>query len=126
MDARVQWAMAYMERNLHRRLTVGELARQVNLSYWHFVRLFQAECCASQAHHLRDLRIRHGRELVAQTFLSIKEIAARVGIDESHFLREFRRVYGCPPARYRSIVILQQLISDGQKYPQGTAQTANQ
>jgi transcriptional regulator GlxA family with amidase domain len=117
--------MNYMERNLHRRIFVGELARQVNLSYWHFVRVFQAECGVSPAHYHKHLRIRHGKQLRAQTFLSVKEIAAIVGMDESHFLRDFRRIFGVSPSRYRSSEPVSPRAA-AQRNPQETAQTANQ
>jgi len=40
--------------------------------------------------------------LLVATFLSVKEIIARVGFtDESHFVRDFKRIYGVTPTEYR-------------------------
>jgi AraC-like DNA-binding protein len=40
--------------------------------------------------------------LLVNTFLSVKEIIARVGFtDESHFVRDFKRIYGVTPTQYR-------------------------
>jgi len=41
--------------------------------------------------------------LLESSFLSVKEIAFRVGLnDESHFVRDFKSTYGYSPALYRS------------------------
>jgi len=43
------------------------------------------------------------RYLLETSFLSVKEIGYQVGLnDESHFVRDFRKVYGDAPTRYRS------------------------
>ena len=40
--------------------------------------------------------------LLSTTFLSVKEIMARVGFsDESHFVRDFKKIYGMTPTEYR-------------------------
>lgn len=42
------------------------------------------------------------RYLLETSFLSVKEITHTVGLnDESHFVRDFKKAYGTPPARYR-------------------------
>ena len=42
------------------------------------------------------------KHLLESSFLSIKEIAHRVGLnDESHFVRDFKKAYGVPPSLYR-------------------------
>jgi transcriptional regulator GlxA family with amidase domain len=105
LDARVQWAIAYMEHNFHHRLSIEEVAQKVNLSYGHFVRLFRAECSVLPLYYLKTLRVYHAKRLLEQTFLSVKEIANRSGMDQSHFVRDFRRVYGSSPGLHRATVI---------------------
>ncbi|MGH9906870.1 MAG: helix-turn-helix domain-containing protein, partial [Pyrinomonadaceae bacterium] len=49
--------------------------------------------------------------LLETSFLSVKEITHSVGLnDESHFVRDFKAVYGFPPTRYRN------LLNDGSLY----------
>jgi AraC-like DNA-binding protein len=41
--------------------------------------------------------------LLRTSFLSVKEIGNRVGLsNSSHFVREFKSVYGAPPSAYRN------------------------
>ena len=53
--------------------------------------------------YLRQLRMERAKELLESSFLSVKEIAFQVGLnDESHFVRDFKSTYGYSPALYRS------------------------
>jgi len=54
------------------------------------------------AQYLKSVRIHQAKELLETTLLSVKEIRARLGInDESHFVRDFKKTYGLPPLQYR-------------------------
>jgi AraC-like DNA-binding protein len=64
--------------------------------------LFKADTNMTAAQYLKFLRLQMARQLIESTFLSTKEIMQRVGIrDESHFVRDFRKTYGLPPASYK-------------------------
>ena len=53
--------------------------------------------------YLRQLRMERAKNLLESSFLSVKEIAYQVGLnDESHFVRDFKSTYGYSPALYRS------------------------
>ncbi len=46
--------------------------------------------------------MRRAKQFLETTFLSVKEIMTVVGLqDESHFVRDFKTVYGIPPGAYR-------------------------
>jgi AraC-like DNA-binding protein len=57
--------------------------------------------------------------LLVDTFLSVKEIIARVGFtDESHFVKNFKRIYGVTPTEYRkqnAVIAASKFETDGQK-----------
>jgi transcriptional regulator GlxA family with amidase domain len=105
MDQRVRKTIAFMKANIQRQLLVRELARSVNLSTAHLRRLFKSETGKSVNTYLKDLRLQRSRELLETTFLSVKEIAARVGQSANHFITDFKRLHGFTPsqfaARYR-------------------------
>jgi AraC-like DNA-binding protein len=102
MDHRVQKVIALMKEYLHRGWQASRLARFVNLSPSRLHQLFKDETGLPPAKYLRLLRLEQAKELLETSYLSVKEVMARVGLtDESHFVRDFKRRYGCTPARYR-------------------------
>ena len=102
MDARVQRVISLMQDDLCQDLTLCERAQVVNLTASHLCRLFKAELGVSPTRYLKLLRIQKAKNLLETTFLNIKQIMIRVGVnDESHFVRDFKIIYGTTPAQYR-------------------------
>jgi AraC-like DNA-binding protein len=101
MDRRIHAALRTMQLNQHN-LTVAELARSVNLSVWRFAHLFKIETSLSPKQYMRNRKMKQAEQLLQDSFLSIKEVAAVVGIgDRSHFSRDFKRINGQSPSLYR-------------------------
>jgi transcriptional regulator GlxA family with amidase domain len=100
MDQRVRAVIALMNASLNRKLTVCEMAMAVGLSASHLRRLFKAQTGKPVAVYLKDIRLQHSRELLETTFLSIKQIADRVGQSTNHFVTDFKKMYGVTPARF--------------------------
>jgi transcriptional regulator GlxA family with amidase domain len=102
MDQRVVTVIALMQHDPGRALSLSRLAKSVNLSPTRLGYLFKAETGIPPARYLRTLRMQDATTLLVNTFLSVKEIVARVGFtDESHFVKRFRRIYGVTPTEYR-------------------------
>ncbi|MGI8435408.1 MAG: helix-turn-helix domain-containing protein [Chthoniobacterales bacterium] len=92
-----------MDCNLHRRLTVGELAQVAHLAPARLRQLFRAETGKAPMQYLRAMRMHRAKELLESSLDSVKEISAQVGInDVSHFVRMFGQAWSLTPARYRS------------------------
>lgn len=92
-----------MKEDLRRQLTSTELSRAVNLSPVHLRYLFKAETGRTFAQYLKTLRMEEARRLLEDTFLSTKEVMYRIGmLDESHFARDFKKVYHLTPSQYRA------------------------
>lgn len=103
MDPRVQKTIRIMEEYLDRDQSVQELARSVNLSTGRLSHLFKAATGISPIQYLGRLRMERARELLETTFLSVKEVKNRVGVnDDSHFVRDFKKRYGMRPAQHRA------------------------
>lgn len=103
MDARIQAAIRTMQNSKTQKLQVCDLARQVNLSPWHFMHLFRAETSVSPKRYLRNLKMKEAEALLKNSFLSVKEITSRVGFsDRSHFSRDFKNLFGHSPSEFRT------------------------
>jgi transcriptional regulator GlxA family with amidase domain len=106
VDRRIGWAVAHMEEGLDRAIHVADLARAVHLSPAQFTRLFRATTGASPARYLHARRLEHARVLLETTFLTVKEVMAKVGFnDPSHFTRSFSRYHGIAPSRLRRLPV---------------------
>ncbi|CAN5522457.1 MAG: helix-turn-helix transcriptional regulator [Pyrinomonadaceae bacterium] len=102
MDQRVLTVIALMKHDPRRALPLSIMAESVNLSPNRLCYLFKAETGTPPARYLRTLRMQDATSLLVDTFLSVKEIIARVGFtDESHFVRDFKRIHGVTPTEYR-------------------------
>lgn len=83
-------------------LSLGEFAQSVNLSVWRLCHIFKSDVGMPPIRFLRQLRMERAKDLLESSFLSVKEIAFQVGLnDESHFVRDFKATYGYSPALYR-------------------------
>ena len=102
MDRRIRAAIECLHANLCARTSIAELARSVNMSRWWFCHLFKMEMSQSPSHYMGTLRMREAQRMLSETFLSVKEIRAKLGnIDRSHFSREFRNFSGTTPTEFR-------------------------
>jgi AraC family transcriptional regulator of arabinose operon len=102
MDQRIRTAIALMETHLHRELSLEAMAQSVNLSASRLRHLFKAETGIAPAQYLKVIRMRRARELIATTYLTMKQVMSRVGVSNTgHFAKDFKRIYGLTPAEYR-------------------------
>ena len=92
-----------MREDVRGELSLGEFAHSVNLSVWRLCHIFKSDVGMPPIRYLRLLRMERAKDLLESSFLSVKEIAYQVGLnDESHFVRDFKSTYGFSPALYRS------------------------
>jgi AraC family transcriptional regulator of arabinose operon len=107
MDRRVERLKCVIDVMIreNRRVSLQTFASSVNLSPSRVRHLFKAETGVSPSRYVRIRKMHEAKLLLETTFLTVKEIGNRVGLsDGSHFVRDFKRIYGSPPARYRTAV----------------------
>jgi AraC-like DNA-binding protein len=99
----VRKALEYINRNYHKPITLGMVARETAMSKFHFSRLFKQHLGMSFKQHLNRERIKAAKELISQNGYNVTEAGFAVGFnDASYFSRVFREVEGFPPKRFRS------------------------
>jgi len=103
VDKRVEKIIQMMRDDVRGELSLAEFAQSVNLSVWRLCHIFKSDVGMPPIRYLRLLRMERAKGLLESSFLSVKEIAYQVGLnDESHFVRDFKSTYGYTPAIYRT------------------------
>ena len=103
MDQRIQIAIALMESNINRPLSLATLARMTGLSASRFRHKFKAEIGVTPTIYLQNIRLEMARTLLASNSLSVKEVKAAIGIQsDSYFTHRFKKAYGQTPSGLRS------------------------
>lgn len=103
LDKRVEKILEMMRDDVRCEVSLGEFAQSVNLSVWRLCHIFKSDVGMPPIKYLRLLRMERAKGLLESSFLSVKEIAYQVGLnDESHFVRDFKSTYGYSPAIYRA------------------------
>lgn len=92
-----------MRADVRGELSLPEFAQSVNLSVWRLSHIFKSDVGMPPIKYLKLLRMERAKGLLESSFLSVKEIAFQVGLnDESHFVRDFKSTYGYSPTTYRA------------------------
>lgn len=85
-----------------KRRTVDELAAQVHLSRAQFVRRFRAASGLAPARFMVQARLERARRLIAETDMTLSQIALVLGYDDVYFFsRQFKQYAGHPPSMLR-------------------------
>jgi AraC-like DNA-binding protein len=102
----VQLALAFMETNVAKPLTLAEIAQAAHLSKQHFCRVFHRTVGISPLRFLMRLRLRVAKGVLWHEAATVKEAAFAAGFeDQHHFTRVFRRLEGITPTDFRRAVL---------------------
>jgi AraC-like DNA-binding protein len=92
----------YVKLHLSESINLPMLAGVAGLSVHHFAREFKQSAGVTPHHYLTQKRVERAQEMLAQTDLSLSEIAYAAGFsDQSHLARHFRHMLGTTPREFR-------------------------
>jgi len=98
----VRCIVSYIDSHLTARIRIGELADLVELSTFHFCRVFKLTFGLPTQVWILHRRIEAAQGLMLTTCDNLAEIALRCGMsDQSHFTRTFHRLIGETPNHWR-------------------------
>ncbi|MFT5362198.1 MAG: AraC family transcriptional regulator, partial [Porticoccaceae bacterium] len=94
-----------IHQNLHLKLTIEMLSKEVNLSPYHFARMFKMSFGVSPANFITRSRVEVVKSLFG-TSRSLAVISLDTGFShQSHMTNSFRKLVGLTPAAYRRRVM---------------------
>ena len=94
--------LVWIEKNLHKELSLPVIARQAAMSPRTLSRRFAERVGATPANWVAAARVRRAQQLLETTGLSVEEVALHAGFGSASVLREhFARMVGTSPVSYR-------------------------
>ncbi len=97
-------AVLFIKKNYGNQISEEDVAQASHVSTAYLSRLFKEELEVDFHEYLTQIRLEEAEKLLAETNLSVKEIAGRVGYpDEKYFSKLFRKITGMKPTEYRMI-----------------------
>ena len=106
-DKRTRYDIAHsaqkiIDHNFDREITMQQIASSLCANAAYLTRKFTQKYGISPKEYLLEKRIAYAKRLLAQTDVSVKEIAVSVGyVDQLYFSRIFKRKEGVSPLEYR-------------------------
>ncbi len=98
----VETAIALMQANVDEVLSMQEIANCIALSLRQLERLFKRYYDVSPAQYYLRLRLRHAKDLLSQTSMSIMQVTVACGfLTSSHFSKAYRNFHGYSPSEQR-------------------------
>ena len=99
----IKAAISYIKANYKNDLSLTEVANYVNLTTYHFSKLFKSTMGTSFINYITTLRIQKAQDMLLDTFMSVAEISENSGFSSTNnFFRVFKKITGMSPQQYRS------------------------
>lgn len=97
-------AKSFIYQNYHRDISLECIAKSVNLSTYHFARIFKSEVGETPITYLNKVRLNEAKTLLFSTNLSLSEISAKCGYNsDSYFITIFKKYNYYTPTQFRNI-----------------------
>jgi len=98
---KIRRSIMYMSNNINKNLSVEEIASEVGISQYHFIRLFRKQVGMSPVRYHMLQRIEKSKELLLEQE-KIVDIAYNLGFSsQSHFSNAFLRSVGVTPLKFQ-------------------------
>jgi len=100
---KIRACLEYLAENVHRDVSLSEVAALANLSPFHFARLFRKETGATPYGYHMDQSMQRAKYLLSTTDEFVEGVAGRVGFGNlSSFSRAFKSHEGKSPLQWRT------------------------
>lgn len=104
LPGQIAGALEYLSDYLEENPSVAKLAERCNISQVYFRRQFKACMGTTPMEYRNLLRLNRARSYLEYGDISVQEISDTLGYATvSHFIKAFKKQYGCPPLQYRKL-----------------------
>lgn len=103
-DTGIEKVMDLMSRNINGVCTLKQLADSINMSKYHFARIFKQKTGYTPIEYYNRLKIKKACELLDTTTYNIKEISNILSFSSPFYFSEvFKRITGYSPKEYKNL-----------------------
>ena len=96
---------AYLEANIHRRLTLEDVCRENLVGRSYLQKIFREKTGGGVMEYFGRLKIESAKQMIRHNRNNFTEISTRLGYTSIHyFSRHFKKVTGMTPSEYASSV----------------------
>ncbi|WP_068777081.1 response regulator [Paenibacillus sp. FJAT-26967] len=96
----------YIRRNLDKKITLGQIAAEVNMSENYLSRFFKQETGKTVVEFIHQTRMEQAQELLKDPDCTVKSVALAVGVEDPfYFNRLFKKHAGINPTEYKRRVL---------------------
>ncbi|MEM9274610.1 MAG: AraC family transcriptional regulator [Cyanobacteria bacterium P01_F01_bin.143] len=100
----LEQVLDYIDAHLAQNIKLADLARLLDISQFHFSRLFKQSLGTTPHKYLSQQRVERAKQLLSKTDQAIIDIALECGFSShSHLSKQFRQFTGMTPKAYRTI-----------------------
>lgn len=101
-DKNIDCIEAYIKKNISKTITIEELAEEVNMSKFYFLREFKEAMGRTPYQYILSMKIKYSKQLLEENKESLTDIAFILGFnDSSHFSKTFKVHEGISPREFR-------------------------
>ena len=94
-------AIAFINENYNKDITVQDIAEKVGVSRYHLSRIFKENTGLTLIEYLNRLRFSKAEILLKNSEMNIKDVAKAVGFNNiTYFNRKFKQLFGIPPSEF--------------------------
>ncbi|TYP77462.1 AraC family transcriptional regulator [Paenibacillus methanolicus] len=106
-------AKNYIRSNVHKRISVSEIAHFLNIDRSHLARIFKSICGISTQQFIISLKMEMASQTLKKSSMTIKEVANSVGyVNQMEFSKLFKKHFHMAPTRWREQEFFQQSINN--------------
>lgn len=104
LSGELDYAVEFIEKNLHRDITLGEIAQYMNISPHYFSRIFKKAHSQNFVDFVTDRKILQAVYWLRNSDKSINEVALALGFSEpNYFSKVFKRRLGTTPSEFKKL-----------------------
>ncbi len=98
--------LIYIEKNLHEKIKLDQLAKEIRTNKYNFIRKFKSSTNITPHQFIIQKKIKRSKYLLKDFHYTLTDITFMLNFsDQAHFSRTFKKMYGITPREFRKTLV---------------------